>query len=1022
MSTKLSYFMSIVIVLTLTGFVQAELIPIPDAGFDDQVLSAGGYAYIGDGAWDGELDYPGPWQSSGGDAWIDNGYYAADVDLPAVSGDNKLYGNDGVADQIYQILDATFIEGATYVLSVQTGIAWSGYDDAWSLYFTGEDPNTNIAEASGNATVGAWQEVSLVYTATADDAGAKIGIKLSGDNYVNFDDVTLLEVLPQVRELTDVGSLINGDFEYWSDHPDDTTWAYVSTIQDDPEVAWTASSSAWIDNGYAGYEHILGPNGDSATVISWGDYDSAVSQNLGITFVAGETYTFSIDIYGESAEVDTSGQGAGEHWCIGIGTAGSGDENASVLQKSALAIAASNAAVGPYYKTHPMAYTVLDPPDIFAGWQTRSVSYTATAEDEGNEISVFFSGGFLDVGSDLDTVFDNARLSHEVYVSTVEELEAAAAAAMPDDVINLAEGTYAITSQIEIKDGVTFRGAGPGLTIIDGNDLTRAFVAWGDPGATNGQVYVTGEALQNFTGPIEWALEDMTIQNCVADANNREDILSAARELLNDGGAPYTAETAADNAGAIASNPEWFDVLNADVQDANDVQDVNDIQDVNDVDEGLTAEELQAYLDNNLPGSEGHLVAYEGMNTGGGALILRNDAQGTVRNCVFLNNQAPLNSGDGGAINTSDSGTVLVIENSEFIGNSCDDGGGAIRLNGGSDCTITGTTFTGNQAIVNSGDGGAIMTSNTGTTLTVDNCEFNGNACIDGGGAIRLGGTQAIRTITGSTFTGNYIIGDTGDGGAIKIDGDDATYVLTNCSFIGNYAADDGAAINHNPDRAELTMLNCSFIGNGKDPNGTVMGDDGVFRVGDDDAGVVTLQNCLFADNAVNDDRLLELKAVYSMLNCTFIGNMVGDEALIGIRGRDWDSTGDGEDDATTDESIIDNCLFINNTLLSNKEIIGDTRNDVFAPIVTNCLFFGNLDQNGEPAINVDGNCQEVGTIDVSAVTDAAELVVDPAGDYHLVAGSAAIDASNPATATDADIEGTPAKGVRDVGAYESGE
>jgi hypothetical protein len=35
-------------------------------------------------------------------------------------------------------------------------------------------------------------------------------------------------------------------------------------------------------------------------------------------------------------------------------------------------------------------------------------------------------------------------------------------------------------------------------------------------------------------------------------------------------------------------------------------------------------------------------------------------------------------------------------------------------------------------------------------------------------------------------------------------------------------------------------------------------------------------------------------------------------------------------------------------------------------------------------------------------------------------AGSPAIDASDPATATEADIEGTPAVGVRDVGAYEA--
>jgi len=104
--------------------------------------------------------------------------------------------------------------------------------------------------------------------------------------------------------------------------------------------------------------------------------------------------------------------------------------------------------------------------------------------------------------------------------------------------------------------------------------------------------------------------------------------------------------------------------------------------------------------------------------------------------------------------------------------------------------------------------------------------------------------------------------------------------------------------------------------------------------------------------------------------------------------------------------------------MLSDKNVIGDTRDNVFAPTVTNCLFFGNLD-GSNPANNTDDNSPEVGTIDVSAVTDAAQIVVDPAGDYHLVAGSPAIDASDPATATATDIEGTPAVGVRDVGAYE---
>jgi hypothetical protein len=593
-------------------------------------------------------------------------------------------------------------------------------------------------------------------------------------------------------------------------------------------------------------------------------------------------------------------------------------------------------------------------------------------------------------------------------VITVEaggDIAAANAMAVAGDVIEIAAGTYVLTGQIEIKDGVTYQGAGAGLTVIDGGNLTRAFTAWGDLGATNGQVDASGEAVPNTTGPTGWVLDGLTIQNCVSDAASRQDILSAARDLLNNyvADTPYTLATAqAENSG-ITDNPGWFDILSGGADD------------------NLTDAELQAYLDANPVGSAGHLVANDGMNTGGGGLILRNGAAGTVQNCSFLNNQAPLNSGDGGAINMSGSGVTLIIDNCEFIGNSCDDGGGALRMSSASACTITGTIFTGNQAVVGSGDGGAIMTANPGTTLTIDNCEFNSNSCIDAGGALRLGATESTCTITGTTFTENYIVEASGDGGAIRVTGDDSTYVLTDCSFIGNTAADDGGAVRYGPDRAELTVKNCAFISNGKDADGNAVGDDGgAWSTNDDDCGPMTFENCLFADNASTDDRIIEVKAAFAFLNCTFIGNVAGDEAILAIRGQDWDSTGDGVDDVTTDDSIIANCLFINNTMLSNKEIIGDTRNDIFAPTVINCLFFGNLDENGATAANADGNSTEVGTIDVSAVTDAAQIVVDPAGDYHPAAGSPAIDASDPATATDTDIEGTPAVGVRDVGAYEA--
>ncbi len=195
MCKKLIYLMSFVLVLAVTGTASADQwdITVPDAGFDDHVLNnVGDWIYIGD------MSYTGAWKNDygpGDGAYIDYHYW--DGDLPARSGNFKAYPSDAETfDYIYQILDETFIEGGTYKLSVWVGNAWpgEGYADGWRLYFTGEDYKINLIEANGLALLGDWEQVSLVYTATAADAGKKVGIKMSGEqgeSYITFEDVTL---------------------------------------------------------------------------------------------------------------------------------------------------------------------------------------------------------------------------------------------------------------------------------------------------------------------------------------------------------------------------------------------------------------------------------------------------------------------------------------------------------------------------------------------------------------------------------------------------------------------------------------------------------------------------------------------------------------------------------------------------------------------------------------------------------------------------------------------------------------
>ncbi len=195
--SKHTFFVAAVagMVLALEASAGASVITVPDPSFEIPVLNPGGYQDIGD------LTYTGPWKCDSGDAWVDYGYWRADgypEDLYAHSGNNKAYAYE---DYIYQILNETFVQGMKYTLSVWVGQPWEGSASGWKLYFTGEDYTNNLIEASGTAGL-TWGQISLDYTATAADAGKKIGIKMYGDSDVSFDDVM---VIPEPATLALLG-------------------------------------------------------------------------------------------------------------------------------------------------------------------------------------------------------------------------------------------------------------------------------------------------------------------------------------------------------------------------------------------------------------------------------------------------------------------------------------------------------------------------------------------------------------------------------------------------------------------------------------------------------------------------------------------------------------------------------------------------------------------------------------------------------------------------------------------------
>ena len=537
------------------------------------------------------------------------------------------------------------------------------------------------------------------------------------------------------------------------------------------------------------------------------------------------------------------------------------------------------------------------------------------------------------------------------------DLAAANESAKAGDTIEFAAGTYYITSQILVKDGVTYKGAGTGLTIIDGNDTTRAFAAWGD------RSYNEGSENPNDSGPKGWVIEGMTIQNCVADANDRYSFTGSAFDM-ND----VFAENDADGSGGL--NPDEADADSGGIRlpgpDGEEGTEDDDLHRFEHMDTDGNGELSQEELLAQIAVTEDE---FSDQSRDGGALFCDNQATGTVTNCEFLNNHTTPDGDDGGAI---------------FIG-------------GGSIVTITGCGLKGNNS---ADDGGAIFVASE-SNVTVTDCGLEGNYSGDDGGAVNIAGLS-IATINNCTFTGNYaaspdsveVEGLDGDGGHIKVQGASAsavtpgtTLIANRCDFLNGNASDDGGAICSAAVGTVVRLDGCWFEGNTSWDNGNVC------QFANNRQHEVTVTNCVFVNNVTkadnSPDRMIETNRNSKFINCTFVGNNQEDQDIIYNNANTQDTDGDGVDDEMADVTQVVNCIFLNNVVGNGDDVLGSRNND-FSIAATNCLFFGNTLQNGNDADNTQRPAEESGSIMADPLLDA---------EYVPGEGSPAIDAGvDPAT------------------------
>ena len=249
-------------------------------------------------------------------------------------------------------------------------------------------------------------------------------------------------------------------------------------------------------------------------------------------------------------------------------------------------------------------------------------------------------------------------------------------------------------------------------------------------------------------------------------------------------------------------------------------------------------------------------------------------------------------------------------ENSYHVVTGSGTGGSAV-LDG---CTITAGNANG-QAAFQDNRGGGMYISAGSPSLT--RCSFKDNtAAVYGGGLYGKNGSSP--TLGQTTFSGN--LSATWGGGMYNLGGSPA---LTHCVFVGNSAVDDGGGM-YNIAGSNPTLTGCLFSGNSTDDNG-----GGMFV----QSSSLMAVDCTFSSNWSGGDGSGAYlnNSDLTLTNCIFVGNQADD------RGGGMHCEGG------TDLWILTHCTFSGNW----AGLAGGLYNGAGSSVITNCMFTGNVSENG---------------------------------------------------------------------------
>ncbi len=211
----------------------------------------------------------------------------------------------------------------------------------------------------------------------------------------------------------------------------------------------------------------------------------------------------------------------------------------------------------------------------------------------------------------------------------------------------------------------------------------------------------------------------------------------------------------------------------------------------------------------------------------------------SISDITFQNGGKSGSMGGGLAISTRYAD--ITVEDSQFINNTANYGGGTYAFSAvGAAITFKDNTFSGNTA---ASGGGAYA---SGGTVTFTNNTFSSNtatapATFNTGGGVEASGETV-------TFTNNTFSNNTANdwGGGVDVSSDTGTVALTNNTFTGNTAVDHSGGVFASSDSGTITLTNTTFNGNATTAFTSTGG--GVYALSE--SGIITLTSNTFSDNA----------------------------------------------------------------------------------------------------------------------------------------------------------------------------